>query len=137
MPAAYHFCRLRVTFSDRYPHDPPEIIFLPPAPEHLHIYSNGWICLDILYACRTGGWSPAMTVSSCCISLRSMLASATRKCGPVLPFMYILFCLWAWEKHMNEIATCRQRPPGDRDFCQNNRYRSPKQVSWLFDDPTV
>ena len=72
-------CRLRITFSDHYPLDPPEFIFVPPSPEHMHIYSNGFICLDILYANRGGGWSPAMTISSCCLSLRSMLASATKK----------------------------------------------------------
>lgn len=44
-----------------------------------HIYSNGFICLDILYSGRGGGWSPAMTMASCALSLRSMLASATRK----------------------------------------------------------
>ena len=73
--------RLRITFSDHYPLDPPEFVFIPPSPEHMHIYSNGFICLDILYANRGGGWSPAMTISSCCLSLRSMLASATKKVG--------------------------------------------------------
>ncbi len=26
-----------------------QVVFLPPSPVHPHIYSNGHICLDILY----------------------------------------------------------------------------------------
>ena len=40
---------LRVTFNNDYPMDSPEIVFLEPAPVHPHIYSNGHICLNILY----------------------------------------------------------------------------------------
>lgn len=100
--------RLRIRFSETYPMEPPEFVFLPPSPEHMHIYSNGFICLDILYSGRGGGWSPAMTMASCALSLRSMLASATRK----------------------------GRPPGDLQFSSRG-HRSPKEVSWLFDDNTV
>eukprot|EP00955_Chlamydomonas_euryale_P053571 355528-Chlamydomonas_euryale.AAC.9 len=40
--------RLQVQFPDRYPLESPEVVFLPEAPVHPHIYSNGHICLDIL-----------------------------------------------------------------------------------------
>ena len=40
--------------------------FLPPSPVHPHIYSNGHICLDILYDGQSGGWSPALTMNKVC-----------------------------------------------------------------------
>lgn len=55
------------------------VIFLPPAPVHPHIYSNGHICLSILYQ---GGWSPALKVESVCMSILSMLSSAEKKAKP-------------------------------------------------------
>ena len=47
--------RLQVIFPDRYPLESPEVIFLPEAPIHPHIYSNGHICLDILYVRKATG----------------------------------------------------------------------------------
>ncbi|KDD73243.1 hypothetical protein H632_c2387p0 [Helicosporidium sp. ATCC 50920] len=101
--------RLRVLFSDRYPLEPPEVIFVPPAPVHPHIYSNGHICLDILYDGRNGGWSPALTMSKVALSLRSMLAS----------------------------NDTRSRPPGDALYCSRTVGRSPKETRWQFDDESV
>lgn len=38
-----HACanRLRVSFTERYPLEPPEFVFLMPSPVHPHIYTNG------------------------------------------------------------------------------------------------
>jgi len=71
--------RLQFSFPRDYPIDSPEVIFLPPAPVHPHIYSNGHICLSILYQ---GGWSPALKVESVCMSILSMLSSAEKKAKP-------------------------------------------------------
>lgn len=69
---------LRVRFTDDYPMDSPEVVFLTPAPVHPHIYSNGHICLNIL----ADDWSPALTVKSVVLSILSMMSSATEKVLP-------------------------------------------------------
>lgn len=98
--------RIQITFAQNYPMEPPEVIFLPDVPVHPHIYSNGHICLDILYDGRDGGWSPALTVNKICLSLQSMLASNTDK----------------------------SKPPGDQEYCRRMKGRSPKLTSWAFHD---
>ena len=34
---------------DNQPIDSPEVVFEGPVPKHEHVYSNGFICLSILY----------------------------------------------------------------------------------------
>mmetsp|Transcript_12449 Transcript_12449/g.33964 ORF Transcript_12449/g.33964 Transcript_12449/m.33964 type:complete len:166 (+) Transcript_12449:571-1068(+) len=101
--------RVRVSFNEQYPIQAPEVVFLDPSPVHPHIYSNGHICLDVLYDGQTGGWSPALTISKIVLSLQSMLASNT---SPT-------------------------RPPGDSDYCQRVGTRSPKLTRWVFEDDKV
>ncbi len=69
---------LRIRFNEDYPMDSPEVVFLNQAPIHSHIYSNGHICLNIL----GDDWSPALTVKSICLSILSMMSSATEKVRP-------------------------------------------------------
>ncbi|KAL7207582.1 hypothetical protein ACSBR1_029516 [Camellia fascicularis] len=87
--------QLQVDFPEHYPMEAPQVIFLAPAPPHPHIYSNGHICL-------------AMTVSSICISILSMLSSSTVKQGPA-----------------------------DNDRYVKNCRKSPKETRWWFHDDKV
>ena len=91
-------------YNNYQPIESPEVIFIGHIPTHEHIYSNGFICLSILY----NEWSPALRVSSVCLSILSMLSSATYK----------------------------KKPAGDAEFSAK-KFTSPKQIRWFFDDDTV
>ncbi|KAF5768984.1 putative ubiquitin-conjugating enzyme E2, ubiquitin-conjugating enzyme/RWD [Helianthus annuus] len=80
--------QLQVDLPEHYPMEAPQVIFLHPAPVHPHIYSNGHICLDILY----DSWTPAMTIGSVCISILSMLSSSTVKERPEGNDRYVEKC---------------------------------------------
>ncbi|EKX47549.1 hypothetical protein GUITHDRAFT_69388, partial [Guillardia theta CCMP2712] len=47
-------------------------------PIHPHIYTNGHICLSIIY----DDWSPALGVEAVCHSMISMMSSAKEKEPP-------------------------------------------------------
>mmetsp|Transcript_9263 Transcript_9263/g.18397 ORF Transcript_9263/g.18397 Transcript_9263/m.18397 type:complete len:163 (-) Transcript_9263:2142-2630(-) len=105
---------LKFLFSEEYPMEPPEVVFTRQGgasgiPIHPHIYSNGHICLDILYAHGDGGWSPALTASKVALSIVSMLASNSEK----------------------------RRPEGDDEYCKSIGSMSAKDSYWSFDDDTV
>ncbi|RVX15246.1 putative ubiquitin-conjugating enzyme E2 18 [Vitis vinifera] len=42
--------QLQVDFPENYPMEAPQVVFVPPAPLHPHIYSNGHICLGVVPA---------------------------------------------------------------------------------------
>ena len=84
----------------------PEVIFEPPnVPIHPHIYGNGHICLNILGS----DWSPALTAKSICMSIMSMLSSATEKVPP---------------------------PDNDR-YVRTYLNKSPKEANFFYHDDTV
>ncbi|KAI8064716.1 ubiquitin-conjugating enzyme/RWD-like protein [Gongronella butleri] len=68
--------RLEFRFTPSYPLESPEVLFVrPDIPIHPQVYSNGHICLNILYK----DWSPVQTVAQVCLSIQSMLSSCTKK----------------------------------------------------------
>ena len=69
---------LQFKFNSEYPIEAAEVIFVGNPPEHEHVYSNGYICLSTLYA----DWTPALKTSSVCMSIISMLSSASKKQRP-------------------------------------------------------
>lgn len=67
--------RLNFKFPKDYPSKPPIVYFLKPCPKHVHVYSNGDICLSLLGK----DWRPSMTAETLCVSILSMLSSAKEK----------------------------------------------------------
>jgi len=81
--------QLSFQFNGKYPFDSPIVTFTGDSiPMHPHVYSNGHICLSIL----TTDWSPALSVESVCLSILSMLASATEKARPPGDLLYVKTC---------------------------------------------
>ncbi|VTZ66641.1 ubiquitin-conjugating enzyme E2, putative [Plasmodium chabaudi chabaudi] len=76
--------KMQFKFTDKYPIESPEVIFIGQPPIHPHIYSNGHICLSILY----DNWSPVLSVNSICLSIISMLSSCTKKKKPIDDMLY-------------------------------------------------
>lgn len=97
--------QLKFKFNERYPFDSPTVTFIGHSiPEHSHIYSNGHICLSIL----SDDWTPALSVQAVCLSILSMLSSATKK----------------------------ERPPDDLIYTKTCS-KDPKRTKWMYHDDTV
>lgn len=78
--------KLEFRFTPQYPLEAPDVVFIKPyVPVHPHIYSNGHICLNILYK----DWSPVQTVAHVCLSIISMISSCTKKELPPDNDLYI------------------------------------------------
>lgn len=75
---------IQFKFTDKYPIESPEVVFVGVPPVHPHIYSNGHICLSILY----DHWSPVLSVNAVCLSIISMLSSCKKKRKPIDDIFY-------------------------------------------------
>ena len=71
--------KLKFVFPKEYPARPPGVYFLKPTPKHMHVYSNGDICLNLLGR----DWRPNMTAQTLAVSIFSMLSNAKEKKIPV------------------------------------------------------
>ena len=67
--------KLKMIFPKDYPTKPPSVYFLKPCPKHMHVYSNGDICLNLLGK----DWRPSMTAESLAVSILSILSNAKEK----------------------------------------------------------
>lgn len=64
---------LTVSVTARYPFEPPRCRFLTPL-YHPNVDSGGRICLDTLKSPPAGSWSPAVSLPSLLLSIRSLMA---------------------------------------------------------------
>ncbi|KAI8100010.1 ubiquitin-conjugating enzyme/RWD-like protein [Halteromyces radiatus] len=94
--------KLEFRFTPSYPLESPEVLFIRP---YVPVYSNGHICLNILYK----DWSPVQTVAQVCLSIQSMLSSCTKKELPPDNDLYIRSAhaspkktAWAFQIRMNQ-----------------------------------
>ena len=122
--------RLRVRFHADYPTQPPEVIFMRPAPMHEHIYSDGKICLNILY----NDWSPQLDVKSVCLSLLSMLSSAKVRARAHAPCPRCVRplhagCLCVGPHAMQSGAECALLTPCHVACARARRKRSARQTT--------
>lgn len=85
--------RLQFVIPERYPVEPPEVIFLTPV-EHKHVYSNGHICLSILYVTQDlkTSWVPTLSIEKIALSIQSMLYSPNMRGRPFDDQKYIMMC---------------------------------------------
>lgn len=90
-------------FPNEYPIEPPVVTFTGEAPVHPHVYSNGHICLSILY----NYWCPVLTVDSICQSILSMLSSCDKKTRPDRDKVYVKQAktspkdtIWIFDDHL-------------------------------------
>jgi ubiquitin-protein ligase len=132
--------RLRVAFTDRYPLEPPEFVFLTPVPVHPHIYSNGknvflsFLSKDskhpLTFSFLTFS-TPHLSPGHICLDI----LYDTRNGGwsPALTINKVALSL----RSMLASATEARKPPGDAEYCSRSRGKSPKDTRWDFEDDKV
>ena len=84
-PFAEGIFELTIRMPARYPFEPPSCRFVGDVmPFHPNIDSSGRICLDTLKSQPSGSWSPAVSLPSLLLSLRSLLAEPNPDDGLVM-----------------------------------------------------
>lgn len=69
---------------DRYPFEPPSVLFRPPVPYHPNIDGGGRICLDMLKMPPSGAWRPTVPLLALLHAIRLLLAEPNPN-DPLLP----------------------------------------------------
>ncbi|KAI5189015.1 ubiquitin-conjugating enzyme E2 I [Nematocida sp. AWRm77] len=70
-PFAGHNIHLHIEFFKGYPITPPQAKFLSKV-FHPNVYTDGFICLDIL---GNGAWTPSMNIKSILLAISSLLST--------------------------------------------------------------
>lgn len=71
-----------IQITPRYPFEPPRCRFITPI-YHPNIDAQGRICLDTLKSPPTGSWSPAVSLSSLLLTLRTLMCDPNAEDGLV------------------------------------------------------
>mmetsp|Transcript_28379 Transcript_28379/g.44127 ORF Transcript_28379/g.44127 Transcript_28379/m.44127 type:complete len:206 (-) Transcript_28379:81-698(-) len=80
---------LTINIPQRYPFEPPRCRFLTPI-YHPNVDSSGRICLDTLKSQPAGSWSPAVSLPSLLLMIRSLMAEPNGD-DPLVPEIAQLF----------------------------------------------
>ena len=108
-----------------------------PAPVHEHIYSDGKICLNILY----NDWKPHLDIKGVCLSLLSMLSSA-KVCGRRASRLANA-CKMTWARRRcqrslvwcgTHVAQSKKRPPDNDSTVVMSQGQKTRNMQWEFHD---
>ncbi|KAF8679686.1 Ubiquitin-conjugating enzyme E2 [Rhizoctonia solani] len=117
---------LRFTFTDRYPMESPEVVFVVneeyQAPIHPHVYSNGHICASILGS----EWSPVLNTSSLISLYTGSMGKSDAEEGKASEV-----AAWMWRQ-----PDYQSQRPVDNDRYVRSAPLSPKQTRFHYDDDT-
>lgn len=92
--------RLTVTIPDRYPFEPPKVLFNTPI-YHPNIDSGGRICLDTLKMPPQGAWKPSLNVGSVLTTIQLLMSEP----NPEDPLMIEISKEYKCNRHLfNETA---------------------------------
>jgi len=102
--------RLNFRFSNNYPIEAPEVMFVLASGREIPMHPHIYSngVICLDLLSSGNGWSPVQSVESVCMSIQSMLTGNTKN----------------------------ERPEGDENFVLRAG-RSPRDIQFIYDDPTV